>query len=572
MANGMGSFYVGVSGLQSSQNALNTTTNNMANVDTKGYVRQQVLFDDRYYTTFDRKAAISYQQAGLGVTIGDVVHTRDIFLDKYYRNESGRRDFYQSCADTIDEVTDLFQELEGGATYQNTLEEFWQCFQELAKQPDEEVKQNLVIQKATLFLQQAQKIYENTVSYQKNLNVQISDTVERINELGKKIFQLNKEIQSVEAGNVETAMVLRDERDLALDELASLVKIDYKETVDGVVKVKIEGVEFVDEARVHEMGLNEDKITDFLTPYWPHLSDEEKGKIYNVFDFSNGVASSNDTDLGKLKALVLSRGDRWTNYRDIEGLSSPQYNRGIGQSIIMNAQAEFDQLIHTVMTTVNDILCPNTRASFVGTDGKTYNNVLVWDEEKGSTGNDGVKPGHELFTRRGCERYKEVQSIEPDGSHKTYYVYNEEDPNDTSMQYTVEGVSVNDVLIEEESFLPYLRPNGEVDFGMAQRLASAWDDNRLKLNPNDTDPCTIKEYYERMIGGFADQGAVYTKMAETLDGSVNAVENKRQEVVGVNSDEELTNMIKYQNAYNASSRFINVVSEMLEHLIMQLGA
>ena len=49
------------------------------------------------------------------------------------------------------------------------------------------------------------------------------------------------------------------------------------------------------------------------------------------------------------------------------------------------------------------------------------------------------------------------------------------------------------------------------------------------------------------------------------------MDNKRQQVFGVSSDEELTYMIRFQNAYNASSRFINVVDEMIEHLITQLG-
>ena len=44
MANGFGSMYIGASGLQSAQNALNTTANNLANVNTEGYVRQQVVF------------------------------------------------------------------------------------------------------------------------------------------------------------------------------------------------------------------------------------------------------------------------------------------------------------------------------------------------------------------------------------------------------------------------------------------------------------------------------------------------------------------------------------------------
>ena len=49
MANGFGSLYVGASGLQNAQNALNTTANNLANVDTKGYVREQVRFADKNY-------------------------------------------------------------------------------------------------------------------------------------------------------------------------------------------------------------------------------------------------------------------------------------------------------------------------------------------------------------------------------------------------------------------------------------------------------------------------------------------------------------------------------------------
>ena len=89
MANGFGTLFIGVSGSQSSQNALNTTANNLANVDTTGYVRQQVLFTDRNYVTFNETTAVSKQQSGLGVYIGDVIHSRDVFLDRSYRTESG---------------------------------------------------------------------------------------------------------------------------------------------------------------------------------------------------------------------------------------------------------------------------------------------------------------------------------------------------------------------------------------------------------------------------------------------------------------------------------------------------
>ena len=132
MANGFGSLYIGASGLQNSQNAFNTTSNNLANVNTKGYVRQQVLQVDRNYTTFNTTASISQQQSGLGMKIGDVVHARDIFLDKSYRNASGRQAFYAATYEAVDEVYTFYQELQGQA-FQTTLEDFWKAFQEWAK-------------------------------------------------------------------------------------------------------------------------------------------------------------------------------------------------------------------------------------------------------------------------------------------------------------------------------------------------------------------------------------------------------------------------------------------------------
>lgn len=109
MANGMGSLYIGSSGLRTSQNALNTTANNLANVDTTGYVRQQVIQADRHYNTFDKNAAISNQQSGLGVSIADVIHSRDIFLDKSYRTETGRQSFYSACYSATNEIYTYFR-------------------------------------------------------------------------------------------------------------------------------------------------------------------------------------------------------------------------------------------------------------------------------------------------------------------------------------------------------------------------------------------------------------------------------------------------------------------------------
>lgn len=566
MANGMGSLYIGASGLQNSQNALNTTANNLANVETKGYVRQQVLFADRQYVTFDKNAAISYQQAGLGVNIADVVHTRNAFLDQYYRTENGRQCFYEACAESAREVQTQFQELEG-EQFQTALQEFWESFAEFSKGPELGIYQTLVVQKATLFLDRAQKIEENLYDYQKNLNYKINKNIDRINEIGTKIRDLNIEILRIESGGVETAMTLRDERDNLLDELSGLAKVDFKERADGTVRVKLENVEFVDEIHVYEIKGYTDPVTGFVTPYWPQLSDVDRGRYTYMFDYKSGdIAAELNTDIGELKGLILSRGDKPADYRDITGMDQQKYNDTTGMSVVMTAQAELDQLIHEIVTSINDLFSPLTTASFTAMDGTRYDNVKVWDEENGCVGTDGQKPGRELFTRRGCDRYTKVTAN--DG--KVYYVYNEEDMTDTSKMYTAKGIEINEDLLQLEGGLPHLKKDGEPAQALAQALVDMWDQKRQTINPNNTDPCTFKVYYQRMIQDIGTTGNVYEGLSAGLSAEVESLDNSRQQVIGVSSDEELQNMIKYQNAYNAASRFINVISEMLEHIVTRL--
>lgn len=592
MANGFGSLYVGASGLQSAQNALNTTANNLTNVNTTGYVRQQVLHTDRNYNTVDTSASISYQQSGLGVKIGDVIHARDIFLDKAYRTESGRQAFYAATAEAVNEVYTFYQELEGEA-FQDSLQDLWTSFQELAKDPSDSVNQNLVIQKSSLFVSRCAGVYEGLKDYQKNINQQISDDIDRINELGQRIFELNLEIKQVEAGHTETAMTLRDERDNCLDELGTFAEITYKEDVNGMVKVSIEGMEFVDEARVYEMGKLVDDISEFVTPYWPHTSTPSNGEYDEVFSFTTEISSEMGTDIGELKALILARGDRAANYNDILGLSPNEYNKstadhiGAGMSVMLQAEAQLDQLFHDMVTSINDLLCPNTEAAnvfdFTGAangklvltdvNGKQYTiteDTLFLDAENTSVGIDGELPPTELFKRIGTERYTEITVDNGDGTTSSYYMYNEEDPADTAMQYTIISVEINHTLKEQETKFPHLKQDGQVNYALAEELAALWDIEGLTVDPNDTNKVTYMDYYSNMIGAYGTLGSVYESTAASLNDTVTAVSNQRQQVIGVSSDEELTKMIKFQNAYNASSRFINVINEMIEHIIMQL--
>ena len=118
----MGRLYVGASGLQNHQNALNTTAHNLSNMDTKGYTRQQVTLGSKSYVTLSTDPkSVSNKQTGLGVSYSSVKQVRDYFLDKTYRKESGRSMFYQVTTETLAEVESLLGELNGEA-FQTTVE------------------------------------------------------------------------------------------------------------------------------------------------------------------------------------------------------------------------------------------------------------------------------------------------------------------------------------------------------------------------------------------------------------------------------------------------------------------
>ena len=566
MANGFGSLYVGASGLQNAQNAINTTANNLANVDTKGYVRQQVRYADKNYTILkDSRANVNMQQSGLGVSIGDVVHARDIFLDKTYRQETGRMSFYSARYETATYVEDLMQEL-NGQQFKQSVSDLWQAFQEVSTKPADSTNQNLVLQKADLLVSRTQKLYSDLQNYQSNINDQIKDDVDRVNTIGNRIYELNLQIQKVEAGGTETAMTLRDERDSLLDELGNYGRIEVTEDATGFAYVDMEGVRFVDENRCYNMGLKAADGTSFYTPYWPQQSDVEKGQYVPVFRLSGEISSEMNTDIGSIKSKLLVRGD---TYGRREDMASEESYGNIEGCTLMEVEAELDVLFSRIVKSMNDIYCPNTEttSAFTSTDGRTYPaGTKILDEENCARGVDGELPPRELFTRIGIDRYTKVTG--KDG--KTYYVYNEEDPDVSSTRYAIGTITVNSDLKRQITLMPAYKKDGPVDYEMGAKLAAAWEVKDMKLNPYDQKPCTFEEYYDKMVDQLGIEGNTYKSVTETLSGAVSSVDSKRQQVSGVSSDEELSNMIKFQSAYNAASRFMNVISEMTETIVTGL--
>ena len=120
--------------------------------------------------------------------------------------------------------------------------------------------------------------------------------------------------------------------------------------------------------------------------------------------------------------------------------------------------------------------------------------------------------------------------------------------------------------------IPLSTIQGKEDFSKANELIDAFSKKFASLNPDSYAKADFNSFYNDYIGEFATVGKVLSRFVNNQTSMVDGYDNQRLQTSGVSSDEELEKMIKYQHAYNAASRYINVVSEMIEHLVTSLGS
>lgn len=586
MANGMSSLYIGVSGLQSAQHALNTTGHNLSNIDTAGYTRQQITYSTSQYFDLGRNG-VGKLQYGIGVNVQDIRRVRDEFLDRAYRQENGRTAFYESQYTALEEVETLFGEMEG-VKFEDMIINLNEAINEVAKNPGSTVTRTELVQNATAFINRANAIYDGLVSYQKMLNTKVVNTVNRINELGMQIDELNSKINYIESSG-ESANDYRDERDSALDELASYVKINYEEDASGKVSINLEGAVFLTGSSFFPMDVQEIDNTGLYEPVWPVMDNRR------VFALTEEFNSINNNDIGELKGILLARGSMKANYENVpveplrEDFNSDAdyeaaykqyqkdsdfYNKYIDSSVIVSTMAGFDKLINGMVEAINNVLCPEKalETDITLADGTVVPaGTMILDMENTAYGMDGKTVGVELFARKNTERYETKEYVDADGKTQTLYIRNNKNAFGDESKYTLGNLQVNDKVLQDYQNIPLGLKEGGEDFATAGKLIDIWEVKFAALNPDKYAKEDFQSFYNSLVSDIANTGEVLYNMVEYQQSMADGLDNKRQESIGVSSDEELTNMIRFQNAYNAASRYITVVSEMLEHLVTSLG-
>lgn len=649
----------GVSGLNAASAGLNTTSHNLANTKTQGYTRQQSIQKDMYYQTF-KVTDKSTMKVGYGTYVADVRQIRDIFLDKEYRLQVSRQNFYEKQVECEQEVEDIFGETEG-VEFRNSMESIWEAVQNLSTNPESVVNRQLFVTQCESFIETAKNAYNAITKYQSGLNSEVQKQVDAINSIADQIAELNKIIAEKEASGVENANDYRDQRNLLMDKLGGYTYYTYNEDVDGKVQIYIGDAPLVIETKSFHMKTESATQTGMYNVVW---EDKSFGDVYNT---DEAYSTAKKTDTGSLLGILTARGKKNAVYSDVpqepnaadkkyyeNGVFQKDkynedygkyktkvelYNNTTGNSILTQAEAQFDLLINGIVTMLNDVFCPNVKDSN-GSD-KISLNVGIEGTAKDANGNDitfkldaskkykfldvtnsavGADDketiGTELFVRTGTPRYTKITlkqpvtvtgadgktinltnevtdengkkkyelyvyneenvSIEPDANGKYTYVEHPEGYTDKTTMYTVTNLQINPDILADYSLLPVKKNSSGGDSGayaldIYKDILTAWKSDFAKLDPNTKTSYTFDEYYNEMIGNFGSKGKVWQSKVDNQEKLVEQTEDKRQQVSGVSTDEELTSLLTYQHAYNAASRYINVVNQMLEHLIEKLG-
>ncbi len=511
----MSSYSIGVSGLRNAQSGLSTTGHNMANSGAEGYTRQSNIEQTFLYRTYS-ESKVGLLQIGMGTDLSEIRQIRNKFYDAEYRQEAGVSNYYAVRYTTGQEIENIIGELESSYNAQEVINDVWSAMNELTIYPDGIETRGSFIETCVTFMNKMKTIQDGLYNYQLNLNGQIKTTVSKINDLTEQINDLNKKIAYNEA-NGDNANDYRDSRNLLIDELSTYLDITVYDGKNGSVDILTNGKELVVNNNVNKLGLKYATAGyAFVEPVFTRSdevlpSDSDAISLFGDISTEN-LAGGSDNCSGLLKGLMVARGNIIADYTSSD--------KDTSNFLIPKIQKEFDNLVNKIASLLNE--------NFAG--GDTYDLV----------GGNGV----DIFVK-----------IDPNG------------------ELTTNNIKINPVLLDSDGY-NYLGLSVSGDVADTTRIIEVmqkWEKGVEGLTNSVGNTASVSEYYRGIVDGLSVEVDEASTYYDEHDGLLVSVDNKRQTLSGVSLDEELSNMLKYQYAYQASSKFINIIDSMVDKVVNSMG-
>jgi len=238
---------IGKSALMAALRQMEVTGHNIANSATPGYSRQEVALEP-----IIQRQSINAGTFGLGVKVADVMRSRDKFVDAVLRNEMGKEAAFGAQKDVLQHLETVVAEPSDNGIRQ-AIDSFWAAWHDLASEPNSQAARAQVMERGRSLADTFRHLGGQLDSLSNDIEVNIEATVEKVNLLSVRIASLNLEISRAIARK-EPIGDLADQRDLLLDELASLTGAAVTIGTDGhSVRPTVDGIALVDGTNVYKV-------------------------------------------------------------------------------------------------------------------------------------------------------------------------------------------------------------------------------------------------------------------------------------------------------------------------------
>lgn len=438
------------------QQELNTTSQNISNVNTAGYSRQTVtlnaLPDTPYYNN-------GPQFIGDGVSIGSVSRITDMFLQAQANANSSQLGQTSAQLNGSQQVEQALNE-PSTTGISSALDAFWSSWSGLASDPSD-ISSRVAVQQAGINLaSKIQGTYQQISAANQQNNQSIQSTISQIQTLANQIANLNVKIATAGGGGGSPNELL-DQRDQALSQLSGLVDINTQTASNGAVLVYVNQMQLV----------NQQTAQTFPTNYDPTKSE---------------VLMPDGT------AISIRSGQ-------LQGEMQASQN-------FTSSMSQLDNLANTLKTQVNAL-------HSTGTTGYTTTGQNFFDASSTGAGNFAVDP----------------------------------------------ALAAN----------PYLVVSGSTsnlgDVNIAQAIEALQNAPQAALGNQ-----SITGFYQGFVTSVGNNTQVLKNQQSTQQAVQTQVAQQISSVSGVNIDEEMTNMLKFQHSYQAAAKMLSTANDAMASLLAML--
>ena len=532
-------FDTGRSAIFASQTALSVVSNNIANVNTPGYSRQDVVLK----VANPVETGAGYIGRGVGSVELRRHYDKFIHLQIIGQNHSFGRSY--SLEQGLSNIEQIFNEAKDAGLL-SPLQEYFNSWQDLATNPEGQTQRITLLNNADVLVQSAKQMEGDLEDAVKYVNEEIEGAVDSVNSITANIAALNQKITEIEAGNSgDTASYFRDERDMLLNDLAELVEFDWYEDSNASVSVLVNGKSIVNGTQSFELSTTVDIQGD-----------------RNIY--LHGVNMDPVLQKGQLGGLLAVRDE-----------------------IEQNPMYDLRKLVASIIKETNIL-----HNSGYGLDGSTNNDFFDPLQINTIDGSTGANITSSTITDTSLLTLDEYDLNFVDASN--YEVYNHQTGELVTSGAYVSGNTINfegiDVVITgaaaaDDSF--FISPlTGAIDnFNRAvtdtQKIAAASSNlnlpgdntNALQIaqlpqtSISDLNSTTFESYYRGLVSNVGTVSKAATDSLTYDENLLSELKSRRESVSGVSLDEEAANLIKYQRAFEAGSRILKITDELLEMVI-----